>query len=355
MQTSVLAFSATGGMWALGGAWLLALLAEPRGLDPLEAWDSALGWSAEVAPWVLPMYLTAFIAAGAIVIIPEGRSAFSSDPALRREWDNIRLFVGTSGGLVASALGAWWLCCLLGTIFVPGPTRAGNIGVLLAVPPLVIVALLLDRTSQATREQRFEIQLSTLVRHRVWRIRVRSIARVELGDRGLGWARRVFVSALLIAPATAVLVGLASSMFWYRSYIGIVLWEAVALGGSVWMWAQRYKIPSRFGRIAVAAVAMMLLSLVLIERFWLASVTPQSLGKVVLVAGIIIPLVAIFLPALGRRVLAAAALESLTKVVNGSRQRLRLHRRQLERSEAANTRPATRRWWHARSARVGRT
>ncbi|WP_137846477.1 hypothetical protein [Microbacterium sp. 2FI] len=129
----------------------------------------ALNVAAQAAPIVLPMYLSALVAALVFLVVP----GFRREPGVR-ESDQIaetRQLVGVFGGMLTGIF-IVWVGWSMYSAFEPAIATGANGAVLLCAPLLVPLGVLVTRVSRGTLEQQRRDLVRDLETGRAWRAKV---------------------------------------------------------------------------------------------------------------------------------------------------------------------------------------
>ncbi|WEK13233.1 MAG: hypothetical protein P0Y48_12340 [Candidatus Microbacterium phytovorans] len=287
------------------------------------------------APWVVPVYITALVAALAVLTLPDWQGRANDDVEAVKERATVRRAIGSAAYFVGPAYAVWVLLAVVAALW-PRVPVGDNGGVALAWPIVLMLTVLVSRAAVGTLEQRHEDAAQLVDTLTIWRrrVNVRAYPKTSLG-RSL-----TLVALIVVAPLTGVGVALLAAYGWrvgMASVILLLLVHTVAVS----MWAARYQVASRPTRRFLATGSSLFLA-----APTAAIVSSGGLPYApVFAVGVALPAAAYLVPWGGRQLLAATALQPLDRRLRNATEYRNRCAEQLERLHA---RPH--RWWQ-RNAR----
>lgn len=289
------------------------------------------------APWVVPVYITALVAALAVLILPDWQGRANEDAEAVEERATVRRAIGSGAYFVGPAYALWVLFAAVAALWPRVPVGA-NAGVALAWPIVLMLTVLVSRAAVGTLEQRHKDAAQLVEALTEWRSWVEDRA-YSRDSRG----RLVALGTLVIVVAlAAVSASLVSAYGWQAGTAALVLLLLLhaSAGG---MWATRYQVVSPTLRRSLATGSALFLS-----APTAAIVASGELPYAAMFAvGVAVPAAVYLVPWGGRQLLAATALGPLARRLGDATAYRTRCAAELERLHA---RP--RRWWQKRSRAV---
>lgn len=196
--------------------------------------------------WVIPMYLSALIAGLAVMLLPDWRERQEHGAFLPRDVAEVRRTIGSAARVIAAGFFVWaaWVAI---AFIVPGLTSGPDgVGVILAAPPVLILALFASRAALGTVQQRLRDACWALSQSRRALARVRRLT-IYAGGRPAQWPVWVVVGVTGVAIGTPIGLAVAGHAPLLRT-IGAAVGGLICVGAAVALWAVRYRSTSRLER-----------------------------------------------------------------------------------------------------------
>lgn len=208
--------------------------------------DQLLALTGSAASWVVPLYVTALVAALAVLVLPDWRERASES-----DFATVRRLIGQAAFWAGPAFAVWGVWILVAAIL-PGVAVGANGGVILALPVVLVLTVLVSRAAVGTLEQRLADAIDQEEAWREWRARVRTMA-IRTGDRSASWPLWLVAGAIVAITIAGAWVDILLENSW--SFM--ILYGAVHVYAAT-LWAARYFTASRASRIVLAILTLAL-------------------------------------------------------------------------------------------------
>lgn len=303
-------------LWSLAGIVIVFVGETSRELRGPKLWsgallDQILRGASTAAPWIIPLYVTALLAALAVLLVPDWQQRDANRVA-GDELAPVRRAIGSAALLIGPVFVVWGVGIIFAE-FLPDVAMGDNaIGVLLALPLVLILTVFVSRASLGTLEQR----LADAERERqivaAWQVRVNRLSyspRTWIGRHPV----RIAALAVLIAGLAGAGLAFCTGVPSLRSALFLLLIVILQIM-PISFWASRYREPSPATRRMTATYALLFLGFAVI----LSMALPWPLSVVALGA-IAVPAL-VYLPRWGGKQLlastAAGAVSRRSALVN---------------------------------------
>lgn len=322
---------------ALVTSLLLAAVVSLAQWDPTHFMTQLMAVTGAAAPWVVPVYITALVAALAVLILPDWQGRANEDVEAVEERATVRRAIGSGAYFVGPAYALWVLLVAVAALW-PRVPVGQNAGVALAWPIVLMLTVLVSRAAVGTLEQRHEDAAQLVEALTGWRSWVEDRA-YSRSSRGRPMALGIL---LIVAALAAAGVSLVFAYGWpagVAALMLLLLLHATAGG----MWAARYQVASPVLRGCLATGS----ALFLVAPTAAIVASGELPYAPVFAVGVAVPAAVYLVPWGGRQLLAATALGPLARRLNDA---TAYRTRCAEELERLHARP--RRWWQRRSRPV---
>lgn len=297
-------------LWTLFGSMIVFVGETSRELHGPKFWsgpllDQILRGASTAAPWIIPLYVTALLAALAVLLVPDWQQRDANTVA-GDELAPVRRAIGSAALLIGPVFVVWGVGIIVAA-FLPDVAMGDNaIGVLLALPLVLILTVFVSRASLGTLEQR----LADAERERqivdAWQVHVNRLSyspRTRIGRHPGRVATLTVLVAGLAGAGLAFYTGVPS----LRSALFLLLIVILQIM-PIYFWAARYREPSPATRRMATTYALLFLGFAVL----LSMALPWPLSVIAL--GTIAVPALVYLPRWGgKQLLASAAADAISR------------------------------------------